>query len=44
MNPLITLALFWAAIMLAALVFGIFCIKYGQYTSGSRPPHPTLEV
>ncbi len=44
MNPLFIVALFWAAVAVAALAFGVLCLKYGVYTSGGRGEHATLEV
>lgn len=44
MNPLPTIALFWAVVATAALLFGILCIKYGAYTAGNHAGQNTLDV
>lgn len=44
MNPLMTIMLFWAVLLIAMTLFGIACIKYGVYTSGNHGPKTTLEI
>jgi len=44
MDTLLIVALFWAVLALAALLFGIACIKYGSYTAGNDTAPATLEV
>ena len=44
MHPILAIALFWAFLFAAMLLFGIACIKYGVYTSGNRDYRPTLDV
>lgn len=43
MNPLLSVALFWAILIIAMTLFGIACIKFGVYTSVDRNK-PTLDV
>ena len=44
MDTLTTSMLVLAGMAIAALVFGLMCIKYGEYTSGNDNEHATLEV
>ncbi len=44
MNPLFSVALFWAVLLFAMTLFGIACIKCGVYTSGSHTNQATLEL
>lgn len=44
MNPLMTVALFWGVVLLASLLFGLACIRYGVYTSGSNGNRPSIEI
>lgn len=44
MDPLLAIALFWAAVATVSLLMGIACIKYGVYTAGDHENRATLEV
>jgi hypothetical protein len=44
MQPLLSVALFWTVLAVAALAFAIICLKYGVYTSGQHGDHASLEV
>ena len=43
MDPLLAVALFWGILITGMTLFGIACLKYGVYTSGSREK-VTLEI
>ncbi len=44
MDTLLTSILVLTGMAVAALAFGIFCIKYGVYTSGNHNEPQTLEI